>query len=189
MTRMAVSPLGDEIVYARLHDPPALAPYLVIVLRHLESGREKELAQAPLPGGGLQFTPDGDFLLWGDGVGQTLKTEPWAEETERLAAAPGRQLAISGSGRYLWIDGQLLRDTLPLVDFPKVAGAEFVPGTDWLMVRSAKRTFFYSGLEGASPSSATVPASPKLLRLRKWRSLGIIDQDEFQTYRATLLEQ
>jgi len=56
--QVAFAPMGDELVYTRLHDPPDAPPYLQLVHRNWQSEHERELVRLPLAA--VQLTWAGD---------------------------------------------------------------------------------------------------------------------------------
>lgn len=174
----ALSALGDELVFTRLHDPPAFAPYLKIMLHHLESGSEREVTSVALPFGHAVYAGKDDSILFGDG--RTVRTlDPWSGRAGEEYPSAGRQVSASPDGRYLLLDGRLYRDGKPFAAFsPDVAGC-FSPRGGQLLLRRAGRLYLLGGLD--QPASAPLPPALRrqLLELRRWRSVGLISPQDY----------
>ncbi|HEY6838161.1 MAG TPA: hypothetical protein VI389_05395 [Geobacteraceae bacterium] len=177
---LAVSPWGDAIVYTRFHDPPAFSPYLKVILRHLESGEEQELASVSLDAGGALFTPFGEAVLYGDGRGASSLIDPWAGGERPAHSLPGRALAFSPGATSLFIDGHLYREDKELAVFTAASAGCFTRHGRELVVRSDGHLFRVAGL----PPDETLAPEPqtrqRLLELRKWRSEGLITAEEYR---------
>lgn len=177
---LAVSPWGDAVVYTRFHDPPAFSPYLKVMLRHLESGAEQELAAVSLASGGVLFTPAGNGVLYGDGTGSSRIYDPWGERELASFPLPGRVVALSPGGASLFVDGHLYREGRELAVFTASSGGCFARHGRELVVRSGGHLF---RVEGLAPDEATDPQPQerqRLLALRKWRSEGLITAEEYR---------
>jgi hypothetical protein len=180
MLHLSVSPWGEAIVYTRFHDPPAFSPYLKVILRHLESGAEREMAQVSLNSGGAQFMADGTEVVYGDGSAASVVTDPWGEERKASFPVAGRAIATSPGGVSLLIDGRLYRDGREVAVFPTVSGGCFAHGGQELIVRSGSRLFRVTGL----PRDEATPVPPeerrRLEALRRWRIEGLITVEEYR---------
>lgn len=181
----ALSPLGDEILYPRLHDPPAFTPYLRLVVRDLESGAEREVAEVSLHSGGAVFSGDGERVLFGDGVGESRLFDPWRKRQYVSLPVPGRTIALSPSGRYLLIDGHLYRDGRETTTFPSASAGAFSAGGK-LVVRYGERLYLVAGLPEAPPVPASTATVLQLRQLRKWLSEGLITDEEYQRARERM---
>lgn len=174
----ALSSLGDELLFARLHDPPAFSPYLKIILRHLETGAEREVASVPITAGGAVFAGKEDTVIYGDGrVSRAL--DPWSGRGGETLPTPGQNLAVSPGGSYLFSDGRLFRDAALLAVFPGDAVVRFSPQGDRLLLRHGQRLFLLSGLHENMPADLPEAYRRQLLLLRKWRSSGLISPQDY----------
>jgi hypothetical protein len=177
----AVSPLHDEILYTRLYAPPAFTPYLKLILRNLENGREREVGTAsPFSAGGL-FSGSGDWIVYGEGESESRQIDPWRDKNLLTFSSPGRTLALSPSGHYLLLDGHLYRDGQQIATFPSECNGAFAPQGGRLAIRYGKRLYLVD-LPADGPVPPLDPAGAERLRqLRKWLSEGLITVQEYRT--------
>lgn len=176
--RPQLAPYGDEILFLRLHDPPAFDPYIAVVLRHLETRSERLVAKLPKLSGAAIYLAAGELIAYGDGVMVRI-VEPWSDKEQQRLSSPGHQLAVSSSGEILWVDNTLLRRNGQIVTSfaPSAQPVAFL--TDGrLLLRDEKRLLLLSGLPAGS-AEPPAPASDRLLLLRKWRAEGLIDVREY----------
>lgn len=185
MAHPALSPDGDELLYARLHDPPEFDPYLKLVLRNLGTGNEREVARVPLSSGGARFVP-GEAVLYGDGAGRTARLDPWTGAESAAWDLPGRALALSPGGRYLLLDGRLHRDGAEIAVLAAGEG-QFAAGA--LYFRDGRRLYRLSGLSEELPAPPPAAVRDELRRLRRWRSGGLIDHDDYLQQKERLFER
>ena len=176
--RPQLSPYGDEILFLRLHDPPAFDPYIAVVLRHLETRSERLVAKLPKLSGAAIYLAAGELIAYGDGVMVRI-VEPWSDKEQQRLSNPGHQLAASSSGEILWVDNALLRRNGQIVTSFALSAQPVAFLTDGrLLLRDEKRLLLLSGLPAGSAESPA-PASDRLLLLRKWRAEGLIDVREY----------
>lgn len=174
-----LSPHGDEILFLRLHDPPAFDPYIEVVLRHLDTGSDRLIAKLPQLRGAATYLDSGELVAYGDGIKLVRIVDPWrGKESERLVR-PGHELAAPPAGDMLWVDETLLRrDGQVLLNFaPQTQPVSFLSGGR-LLLRDKERLWLLSGL----PAAASVPPmqdTEQLRLLRKWRAEGLIDIREY----------
>ena len=169
---------GDEILFLRLHDPPAFDPYFAVVLRHLTTGSERTVAKLPKFSGAAIYLDGGELVAYGDGTMLRI-VEPWSEKEQQKLSRPGQQLAAPSSGESLWVDDALLqRDGQIVVSFtPSAQPLSFLAGGR-LLLRDQERLLLLSGLPAAA-AEPQAPAGERLLLLRKWRAEGLIDVREY----------
>ena len=177
--RPQLSPHGDEILFLRLHDPPAFDPYLAVVLRHLETGSDRLIVKLPQLTGAATYLDGGELVAYGDGINLVRIVDPWREKESQRLARPGQQLAAPPSGEMLWVDKSLLRrDGQVLMNFaPQTQPVSFLSGGR-LLLRDKERLWLLSGL----PAAAAEPPmhdTEQLHLLRKWRAEGLIDVREY----------
>jgi hypothetical protein len=180
---LALSPLGDEILYARLHDPPAFSPYLKLIVRHLETGGERVVASVPLPGATAVFAPDGETVLYGDGR-QVHTVEAWTGREGESRPTPGAAIALSPAGEWLLLDDRLYREGAEAAVFAEPCAGAFAPGGR-LLLRCGGRLHLLSGLVEEAPAPPAV--RERLLLLRKWRASGLITPDEYLEQKSRIL--
>lgn len=173
-----LSSLGDELLFARLHDPPAFSPYLKIILLHLETGAEREVASVPITAGCAVFAGDGDAVIYGDGS-ESRALDPWSGSGGETLPTPGQNLTVSPGGSYLFADGRLYRDGALLAVFPREAAVRFSPQGGKLLLRHEQWLFLLSGLVEKVPAPLPEAGRRQLLLLRKWRSNGLISPQDY----------
>ncbi len=176
----AVSPLDDEIVYARFYAPPAFDPYLKIILRHLESGREREVATASLLAAGAIFSRDGEEVVCGDGERETRLLDPWGDRTVATFPSPGRTLALSPAGRYLLLDGRLYREGREIAAFPAQSVGAFASGGGRLALRYGDRLYLVTTLPEEPAAPRDPAAAARLRQLHKWLSEGLVSPKDYR---------
>jgi len=176
--RPQLSPHGDEILFLRLHDPPAFDPYMAVVLRHLETGSERTVAKLPKMSGAAIYLDDGELIAYGDGL-MVRVVEPWSEKEKQRLSRSGQQLAASPAGEIIWADNDLLqRDGQIVMSFAATAEPLAFLADGRVLLRDNNRLYQLSGLSVARPETPA-PASDRLLLLRKWRAEGLIDVREY----------
>ena len=177
--RPQLSPHGDEILFLRLHDPPAFDPYIEIVLRHLETGSDRLIVKLPQRRGAATYLDGGELVAYGDGINLVKIVDPWREKESPRLARPGHRLAAPPAGEILWVDATLLRrDGQVLLNFaPQTRPVSFLSGGR-LLLRDKERLWLLSGLP---PAAAEPPVHDleQLQLLRKWRAEGLIDVREY----------
>lgn len=182
-----LAPTGDELLYARLHDPPEFPPYLKLVLRHLQSGEERLLDSVNLFSAGGRFAGSDDTIYVADGERETRRLDPWSGRQLDVLPLPGKSLAVSPGGRYLVADGQLWRDGALALRLKGVEAASFSPHGDRLLLRVDDTLFLLAGLApDPSPALPQGDVFERLLLLRRWRASGLITPDEFASQREPL---
>jgi len=182
----SLSPFGDELLYARLHDPPEFLPYLKRMLRHLETDAEREVAVVPVTAGPALWAGDGEAVIYGDGSSIHTR-DPWTGREGDPLSLPGEHLAASPGGRYLFADGRLHRDGALLATFPSETVASFSPRGGELLLQHKDHLFLLTGLEKEPTSVLPEAALEKLLLLRKWRSRGLLSPQEYLDQKERLV--
>lgn len=182
-----VSPLGDELVYGRLHDPPALEPYLDIVIRTISGGAEREIAKTGLDAGTARFSADGEELLVQD-AGRIRRLDVWNGAEKQAVAASGRLSALSPDGRRMLVDGRLLDNGRDVAQFASGMTGTFTDDGR-LLAADNGTLFLVSGL-AASPDSRVLPPekTERLRALRAWRAGGLISSEEYVTAKEKVLK-
>jgi WD40 repeat protein len=182
-----LSPLGDEITFTRLVEPPNFPSYQKIIVQNIESGAEKEAPVVKLVSSGTVFSSDGEHILYGDGAGAIRRFAPWAGDDLELVPTPGRTIALSPAERYLFADGRLYLDRREVATFPATCEAAFAPVGSRLLLRCGGTLFLLSGFGEQSGPKVTPAERERLLTLRKWRSEGLISNQEYQSAQKRIL--
>lgn len=176
--RPRLSPFNDEILFWRLHDPPAFAPNLRLIRRHLASANELALVTLPGLNATAAYLDGGAQIVYGDGVERMHLLDPVTNQETGTLRGPGRDLATPPAGDLLWADQVLWRrNGERLLSFSRpTEPVAFLPAGR-AIVRSGDRLWLLSGL----PVSPAPPvADEKLLRLRRWLAEGLITAQEYQ---------
>ena len=175
--RPQLSPYGDEILFLRLHDPPAFDPYLAVVLRHIETGSHRLVAKLPKQGAAT-YLEGGELVAYGDGINLVKIVEPWSEKEEESLVRPGRRLLAPPAGEIFWVDQTLLRrDGQVLMNFTEQAQPIAFLADGRLLLRDKVRLWLLSGLPVALSEPPVETEHRRLLR--KWRAEGLIDVREY----------
>ena len=173
---LMVSPVGDEIIYRRLHDPPAFRAGYRVMVRHLATGRERKLGDQPLSVGGLAMMADGETALFAD-ERQLLQLELWGEAREQVADEMVQHVAVAGE--YSYIDGALFRRQQRLWELPADFPGIFSPDGRHLAIIASAWLYLLDLPEAA----ARLAVTPQLLKLRRLRALGLISADDYRRFR------
>lgn len=185
--QLAVSPLGDEILFPRFFDPPAFPPYFRIILRNLATGEEREIASISMDGGSAIFADD-ETVLYGDGVETTHLTDPWESKEIARYPLPGRALAVSG--HRIAIDDRMYENGEVIVSFADSSIVGLTSDGTAVLIRRDDTVYLLDGLPKQS-NTAEVPTEnlKKLLLLRQWRSEGLITPPEYRQMKERILTQ
>lgn len=184
-----LSPFTDEIAFTRFVEPPNFPSYMKVVVRHLGSGAEKETPGVKNDAAGVVFSADGEHLVYGDGAGTIKELAHWTGAVRDILPTPGRTLALSPSDRYLFADGRLYLDGIEIAAFPPECDAAFAPDGSKLLLRCGESLSLLSGLSQSPPPVVAPAAREALLNLRKWRSEGLVSDQEYQTSKQRILAQ
>jgi hypothetical protein len=176
-TTLAVSPYRDEIAYTTLKDPPLFTPYLRIATRHLATGAEHDILQTSIGSGGLVYSADAESVIVGDSGALTRRLAIADGKEMNAWPAAGNSIAISPSGKYLFIDGRLFENDREIAWFPTRSQGAFLPDGSGLVIGYENRLYQLSGLEDRAKP---LPASERLLELRKLRAEGLISEQEYR---------
>ncbi|MBI1920515.1 MAG: hypothetical protein HYS23_05455 [Geobacter sp.] len=185
--QLAVSPLGDEILYARFFDPPAFQPYFRIILRNLATGQEREIASISLDGGRAIFV-DAETVLYGNGVEATYLVDPWESREIASFPLPGRTLAVSV--RRIALDDRLFENNVEIAVFPGGSILGFAADGSGALILHKDTVYLLDGLAEQPRAPQLKPDSrQKLLQLRQWRSEGLITPGEYREMKERILTQ
>ena len=178
-SQAVLSPTGDQLLYLRLHDPPAFNGRYRLTLRHIESGAEKQIASLPLTTRATQFIDD-ERILVDDGSTATAELFLWSETRADAWPYAGGPLEISPGGRYWLIGDRLLRDGNEILRIQDLEQALFSPNGSLLLLQSGGNWHILKGLIDAKQPTIDATDLKKLRQLRDWRSRGLISPEEFR---------
>lgn len=179
-----LSPLGDEVLYARLYAPPAFDPARYLVLRNLQSADEARIAPLPLLEGRGRLAADGESVLVADGAGEVSLQGLWSSEIHEIWA--GRRFDYDAASGLLLVDRQLFQGQAPLVTLPQESRAQIAPGGEYLLVNWQQQLYLLSGYPLSAPQARSTGSLQRLLKLRRLRSRGLIEQHEYLQSRERL---
>lgn len=181
------SPLGDELLYGRIMDPPAFDAHLKIMLRNIASGAEREVASTAFTDGTVRFAADGEDLFVAMDTDKIRRIAAWSGTEKQLLPFSGRALAVSPDGRHLLADGRLLQNGRETARFPALTTGLFVD--DGRLLAAYDGTLFLvSGLGEPVAAPAMPPGKLERLRtLRAWRASGLISADEYVAAREKVM--
>jgi len=178
--RLQISPLGDELVYSRLHDPPAFGASYRVVVRHLATGKERLLGVEKLAGGISVLLSDGESLLFFDGSSRLVRLGLWSDK--QAVVQDQAVHFVDAVGDWLYVDGRLYSGPQQVWQLPQAYPAVFSPDGSHLAVSAHKNLYVISTSARVAPPGR----SPELLKLRRLRALGLISNDDYQLYRKEL---
>lgn len=176
---LAVSPFGDEIAFTRQHDPPEFKTYLRVMIRHLDSGREREVTNIAQDSSRPLFIGSDDQLLVADGSTISRFT-PWEGKSSASLPITGRALAASPGGKHLLIDGQLVQGDQIITHFPATVTGRFAAQGARLFVLHNGTIYQIKGLDADPVTIPSGDALKKLLSLRDWRIQELITPQDFE---------
>jgi WD40 repeat protein len=168
-----------QFIYVQPVDPPLFNPYLKLIIRDIETGKELETASVSLQSDGGCFSADGETILIGDGIGSTKIYDPWSDETIVSSATPGRNSALSPDNVTWFADGSLFRNG-KMVAALAPGDARFTADGSRLMIRSRGYLYQVSGLKPAEGALFVPSLVDKINRLRSMRVQGLVTQGEYK---------
>lgn len=167
-----VSPFGDEIIYSRLHDPPAFSPEYRVAVYHLSAGTERLLGRHALIDGATVLLPDGEHVLLSDGITKVERLPVWGVGRQKVFDSPSSDLAAAGE--MIYRAGSLSRRGETLWTIASGGKAIFSPDAASLAILSQEQLYIAAVQDPVPP----LQPNPERLKLRRLRALGLItDQD------------
>ncbi len=181
-----ISPFGDEVLYTRLFAPPAFAAERYLVLHSLYTTDETRIASLPLLAGKGRLAYDGESVLVAAGLGVVSQLDLWSSDL--LQSRPGTQFDYDVVSGLLLTGHQLFKDKQLLLELPLQSQAKLSSGGQFLLIRWQKQLYLLAGYPAHKINN---PSGPKMLiiqKLRRLRSRGLIEQNEYQQSRERLLQ-
>lgn len=172
---------GQSPVVLYLHpvDPPMFTPYYKLIMRDLESGKELEVASVTFSSGGGRFSADGEKVLYGDGSGNTVLSNPWTGEVLRKRKTPGFNPALSPEGESWVSDGVYFRRDGSVVPLAEGAEAEFSRAGDMIIYRDGGNLYRLSGIKQPDGIMFVPAVAEKVTKLRSKRIQGLMTPKEY----------
>jgi hypothetical protein len=159
------SPYGDELVFVKLHDPPALSPYQQLQYMNWESGAERSLGKISLqPVEFFWRGSESSVDVMAQAENFSLPLWPSAEESAEQPRVPFYQFA---KGRLYY--GEKL-----VADWGDEARLQILVDGRYFLAQKG-RLYFGDGLQSAS----RVVYNEKAWTLRRWRFEDLITSDEY----------
>ena len=186
-SRATLSPDQDELLYLRLHDPPAFQGNVRLVLRHLETEKEVIIAPLPMTTRTAQFI-DSERALVDAGNAGSIELFLWSDKDGINWPYPGMVMAVSPGGHYWLVGGHLLHDGKEIGRFPDVRQAVFSPDGNRLLLQLSSRWYLLDGLAEPPPQPLSSEAQAKLRQLRSWRSRGLITPHDYLIQKTGILQ-
>lgn len=172
-----LSPLGDEVLYTRVHAPPAFSSTRHLILHNLRSGEERQVANLPLLGGTGRLAADAESVLVVDGQGTIKKQDLWSGALRQQW--PGSRFDYSAATDLLIADGRLFLDQLEFFDLPEASSAQFSLGGKFILIAWHKSLYRLEGYSVAAVPELEPEILERLLKLRYLRSRGLIEPNEY----------
>jgi len=181
-----ISSFGDEVLYTRLYAPPAFAATRHLVLRHLQTAVESKIADLPLIDGAGRLTSDGESALISNGVDAVRLEEMW--NSERLTIWAGDSFSYAPPSGLIVVGNQLYQGGRSVLRLPPSSHAQISFGGDFLLVKWHSQLYLLSGYLVSHDNGPKIVDMEKLLKLRRLRSRGLIEPDEYHQSRERLLQ-
>ncbi len=175
-----LSPLGDEVLFVNVLDPPLFPTYFRIFLHNIDSGKAREIAKVSLDSGGGAFLGAGESILFGDGENRSQISDPWNDIILRTIPTPGREVAVSSGGRYMMLDGNLYFEGTRTASFQEICRSDFSDFGGLMAVECGDRLYIVSGLKEDLPAQLQPKEIARIKGLRKLLSEGLITPQDYR---------
>jgi hypothetical protein len=177
-----LSPLGDEVLFVSILDPPLFPTYLKIFLHNLDSGTAREIAKVSLDSGGGAFLGAGESILFGDGENRSQISDPRKDIIFRTIPTPGREIAASRGGRYMMLDGNLYFEGTLTASFQERCRSKFSAVGGHMALECGERLYLVSGLKEELPAQLQPKETARIKELRKLLSQGLITSRDYRRF-------
>jgi hypothetical protein len=175
-----LSPLGDEVLYVNVLDPPLFPTYVRVMLHNIDSGKAREIAKVSLDSGGGAFLGAGESILFGDGENRSQISDPWKDIKLRTIPTPGREIAVSNGGRYMMLDGNFYVEGTRTASFQESCRSNFSGFGGHMAVECGDRLYIVSGLKEDLPVQLQSKEITRIKELRKLLSEGLITPQDYR---------
>jgi YD repeat-containing protein len=170
------SPFGDEILYTRLHDPPAFGVSERAAVYHLQTGKERLLGFYPIGAGTARLSADGETALVSDEAQKIKVKKLWGDDEQTLFNFPVRR--FDHSGDLIYAMGTLYQGTEVLWQLKQSMLGVFSPDGKQLALSGNGQVYVVD----VPNSVKEVKVTPERLSLRRLRVLGLISSEEYLEY-------
>ena len=184
--RFDLSPLKDELIYNRYLDSPAAGGRVEQVLYHLQTGRERILAENNNRQLEALLTADGEHVLLPQ-LDEVIYLNPWTNQVKYHWPGPGQSLQLAPGRNLFLIDGQLLAGEQPLLTLPADAKAQFSEDGSRLFVATGQKLYLFAGYAIPEKIHYSAVEKVKLQNLRQQRSRNEIGNREYSQARNNIL--
>jgi len=175
-----LSPLGDEVLFVNVLDPPLFPTYFRVFLHNIDSGKAREIAKVSLNSGGGAFLGAGESILFGDGENQSLISDPWKDIMLRAIPVPGREVAVSSGGRYMMLDGNLYFEGTRTASFQESCRSNFSAFGGHMALECGDHLYLVSGLKEDFSAKLQPKEIARIKELRKLLSEGLITPQDYR---------
>lgn len=173
---LRVSPFGDEIIYSRMHDPPAFSPEYRVFVYHLTAETERQLGRHALGDGTTILLPDGEHALLSDGKVKVERLPIWGEGRRKIYDSPTSELAAAGE--LIYHAGSLSRGGETLWSLVPGGKVFFSPDAARLAILT-QGYLYIADVQGRIPP---LKSDPQRLKLRRLRALGLISDQDYRRF-------
>jgi hypothetical protein len=181
-----ISAFGDEVLYTRLFAPPAFAAERYLVLQNIQTSDETRITTLPLLTGKGRLAYDGESVLVTSGLGMVSQRDLWSPDL--LQTWTGNLLGYDASLGLLLTDNKLFKDQQLLLKLPLDSLARLSTGGQFLLIKWQKHLYLLTGYPAHKIQMLSEPKMLKIKKLRRLRSRGLIEQNEYQQSRERLLQ-
>lgn len=181
-----LSPLGDEVLYTRLYAPPAFAATRHLVLRNLQTEKEKEIKLLPLLNGAGRLMADGESVILSDGMGQIRMLDMW--DVRNHQEWPGNRFDYNALSGLRLTDNRLYLNSNLLVELPQENRAQFSLTGQFMLVMWNNHLYLLDGYPLEKSTRIDGVKMKKLQKLRRLRSRELIEPNEYRQARERLLQ-
>lgn len=185
--RFDLTPLGDEIVYTRLYDPPVISKSIKVIHRHLKTNSEQLVYDLPLESGGSFWSSDSESIWMSNGSSRTFLYDMWQEKTGMDWPLPGQHLAVSRTAMMQYVDGHLYQGGQELAQLQD-GRATFSLNGRVLLVADEQQLFAYTLPAAVFVQPVASDKLERLLQLREFRSKNLLSIEEYLQTRERILQ-
>lgn len=180
-----LSPLEDEVLYTRIYAPPAFAASRQLLLKNLQTGRERVVSALPLLKGSARLAVDGESMLIDEGLGVVRMEDMWSGKA--LQEWEGEQFAFDHASELVVTNSSLYQGRHKLIKLPPGSRAQVSPGGRFLAVAWQGMLYHLTGYPVMKEKKISGVQMKKLQKLRRLRSRELITLPEYRQARERVL--